>query len=55
MFGPYTSGSCVHGAGGSRCSGDVIDGVNGVGDVAQMLLERPLRVAASIRTPPALP
>ena len=51
----YTSGSGVHGAGGSRCSGDVVDGVNGLEDVAQMLLERPLGVAAAFRTPPALP
>ena len=48
----YTSGSGVHGAGGSRCRRD---GVNGIGDVAQTLLERSLGVAAAFRTPPALP
>ena len=51
----YTSGSGVHGASGSRCSRDVVDGVNGVGDVAQTFLERPLGVAAAFRTPSALP
>ena len=38
----YTSGSGVHGAAGSRCRRHVVDGVDGVGDVAQTLLERPL-------------
>ena len=55
MFGPYTSGSGVHDAGGSRCSGDDVDDVDGVGDEAQTLLERPGGVAATFRTPPALP
>ena len=49
----YTSSSGVHGAGGCRCSRDVVNGVNGVRDVAQTLLKRPLEVAFG--TPPALP
>ena len=51
----YTSGSGVHGAAGSRCRRHVVDGVDGVGDVVQTLLERPLGVMAAFRSSPALP
>jgi hypothetical protein len=39
---------------GSYIERHVVDGVDGVGDVAQTLLEHPLGVAAAFRSPPAL-